>query len=272
MKVSGVCPNCGRPTASKGRSECLYCGATVEAVPTGAVTAPGSGAPLPPSAAPPSGAPFAAPGPASPPRRVTVERARAVPNLYAERAKRMQAEGENPVAEFFRSGTGKVAIWVGSIAVVIWILFATIEHFQPKNTKALLSDAKPAPSEPDRKTQEAASQAQAATVKVDAAAALKNVADAIEKVAVRTGHYPDFVPTSLVGLEPGNDFTTQLEYFAGGRISLYRFSIDPATGDETFVLEAVSKATGETLQRTGRLHIQKSGFEPDPNALTRPTR
>ena len=46
VKVSAVCPACGRPASSKGRSVCLYCGAPLTPVATGKVSAAGSGRPI----------------------------------------------------------------------------------------------------------------------------------------------------------------------------------------------------------------------------------
>jgi hypothetical protein len=46
MKVASVCPACGRPASTKGRSECLYCGVRLLPVETGVVKAAGSGAPI----------------------------------------------------------------------------------------------------------------------------------------------------------------------------------------------------------------------------------
>ena len=46
MKVRAVCPSCGRPASSPGRSDCLYCGAPLAPVVTGSVTAAGSGRPI----------------------------------------------------------------------------------------------------------------------------------------------------------------------------------------------------------------------------------
>ncbi len=46
VKVRAVCPACGRPASSPGRSDCLYCGAPLSAVVTGTVSAAGSGKPV----------------------------------------------------------------------------------------------------------------------------------------------------------------------------------------------------------------------------------
>lgn len=43
MKVAAICPTCSRPASSKGRSVCLYCGAPLQPVVTGQVSAAESG-------------------------------------------------------------------------------------------------------------------------------------------------------------------------------------------------------------------------------------
>ncbi len=43
MKVAAICPTCSRPAASKGRAVCLYCGAPLQPVTTGQVSAAQSG-------------------------------------------------------------------------------------------------------------------------------------------------------------------------------------------------------------------------------------
>lgn len=43
MKVAAICPGCSRPASSKGRTVCLYCGAPLQPVVTGQVSAAQSG-------------------------------------------------------------------------------------------------------------------------------------------------------------------------------------------------------------------------------------
>ncbi|MBL8111396.1 MAG: hypothetical protein JNK60_00805 [Acidobacteria bacterium] len=43
MKVAAICPTCSRPASTKGRSVCLYCGAPLQPVVTGKVSAAQSG-------------------------------------------------------------------------------------------------------------------------------------------------------------------------------------------------------------------------------------
>jgi len=98
VKVRAVCPACGRPASSPGRSECLYCGAPLAPVVTGTVTAEGSGRPV--AVAPGN---LKAPAPAAPPK--------------AEKPGWMRCEAEErPVARFFENG------WVRFILVVAFVL------------------------------------------------------------------------------------------------------------------------------------------------------
>ncbi len=262
MKVTGVCPTCGRAASSKGRSECLYCGSPLDPVATGTVSAPSSGVPIAPPR--PAGEPAAEPGAPATPRRATISTPKLVPNLYAEREKKMQAEEATPIADFVSSPIGKFTIWLGSIVLVVGGLVAFINKYTHGKTGAELVTPPPAAdSRPDPKLQQAASQAQTATFRADAESAIAAVADAIERSGTAAGHYPDFVSSGLVGLEAGRDFAKELDYFAGGRISSYRMTTDPMTGHETFTVEAVSRQSGETLRRTGTLKVKK-GFSTEP--------
>ena len=103
VKVRAVCPACGRPASSPGRSECLYCGAPLAAVVTGNVTAVGSGKPV--TVAPENlkgGVPFSpAPSPAP----------------SAGKPAWMSYEAEDrPVARFLENG------WVRFFLVVAFVL------------------------------------------------------------------------------------------------------------------------------------------------------
>lgn len=102
VKVRAVCPACGRPASSPGRSECLYCGAPLASVVTGTVTAAGSGRPV--AVAPENLknlSPALPPPPASP----------------AEKPAWMSYEAEErPVARFFENG------WVRLFLVVAFVL------------------------------------------------------------------------------------------------------------------------------------------------------
>lgn len=275
MKVSGICPSCGRPASSKGRAECLYCGAPLDPVATGTVSATGSGRPVAPAGGDAT-MPLAQDGsPAAPkgPRATIVPRKPPVPNLYEERARRQQEEGINPIREFVSTGTGKFVLWAGGIGLAIFGLVSLIEHFQPKNAKAMIADANrqaKKEKEPDPRLDDAAKKASAATAQADAHSALKAVAAAIERVGARAGHYPDFVSSSLIGLEPGRDFAPELEFFAGGKVS-YDLSIDPMTKEETFTISAVSKATGETLSASGKLRPTPTYDSGDSGGFTSST-
>jgi len=287
MKVSGVCPNCGRATASKGRSECLYCGASLDPVATGVITAPGSGEPvvpllpLPGSSSNDDPTLRLTPGvgeTAPPPRRATAVRP-AVPNLYRERAEKMQAEGINPVAEFFRTGAGKFVIWLGSIGLVTASLFyfisshtPTIDHGVAHPPGWMNQAEKPAV---DSAAAQGELQARSAVSRADAASALRAIATSIEKSGARDGQYPDFVSGALIGLETGRNFDNELSLFAGGRISDYRVSHSSDGTTETFVVEAISRETGEKLQMSGTLKIENedsSGFQEGSPREKRRTR
>jgi hypothetical protein len=103
VKVRAVCPACGRPASSPGRSECLYCGAPLTAVVTGTVSAAGSGKPV--TVAPEN---LRSPAPASPPIPVTPPAAKPAWMTY-------EAE-ERPVARFLENG------WVRFFLVVAFVL------------------------------------------------------------------------------------------------------------------------------------------------------
>jgi hypothetical protein len=195
-----------------------------------------------------------------------------VPNLYAARAERMQAEGANPIREFLGSSAGKTLLWLGLIVVPILMIVAVINRYQPSNTAELLGKGQPEKKgEVDARMKEAAERAQKGTAALDAGVALDAVAKAIEVAGAKTGHYPDFVSGSLVGLEPGRDFAAELALFAGDRISRYQLTIDPMTKDEHFVVEAVSRATGETIVREGRRKPPTTyGSEEHPGSVPTP--
>lgn len=284
MKVSAVCPSCGRATASKGRSECLYCGMPLDPVETGKVTAPSSGVPIGPPGekAPHAGALPASPTPApaavtpsaspdvggeapssppAPPQRATVSHAPHVPMLYKDRAERMQAETINPVTEFLKTGTGKFVIWLGAILVAIGGIVLFINSQAPKVDLTVppppLAGSVPAGGKsPEAKLRELQAQATAAAAANDASAALRRVAEAIERIGAKKGHYPEFVPSSLVGLDPAYDFASELALFAERRVA-YRLSIDAANSSENFTLRAVSAATGEVLTQSGTLRVDE---------------
>jgi hypothetical protein len=102
VKVRAVCPACGRPASSPGRSECLYCGAPLRAVVTGTVSAAGSGKPV-------TVAPENLKGPAAP--------AAPPPALLSDKPAWMRYEvEERPVARFFENG------WVRFFLVVAFVL------------------------------------------------------------------------------------------------------------------------------------------------------
>ena len=105
MRVRAVCPACGRPASSPGRSECLYCGAPLAPVVTGTVSAAGSGKPV--TVAPEN---LKRPAPGAP---------AALPPAVATAPKpgwmRYGAE-DRPVARFFESG------WVRFFLVVAFVL------------------------------------------------------------------------------------------------------------------------------------------------------
>jgi len=102
VKVRAVCPACGRPASSPGRSECLYCGAPLAAVVTGTVSAAGSGNPV--TVAPEN---LRGPAPVPPPAAAPVDRKPGWMTYEAE---------ERPVARFFGNG------WVRFLLVVAFVL------------------------------------------------------------------------------------------------------------------------------------------------------
>ncbi len=103
VKVRAVCPACGRPASSPGRSECLYCGAPLAAVVTGTVSAAGSGTPV---TVPPENLKSSAPASPSTP---------VAPPAAKPAWMRYEAE-ERPVARFFENG------WVRFFLVVAFVL------------------------------------------------------------------------------------------------------------------------------------------------------
>jgi hypothetical protein len=115
MKVASICPACGRPASTKGRSECVYCGARLLPVETGTVSAAGSGTPIAVSPenlkAPPP------PGPPSPPRLDA-------PWLRV-------SEAEPPARRFLRNGWVRFALAVSFILLAILGLGRFIEEQRP---------------------------------------------------------------------------------------------------------------------------------------------
>lgn len=103
VKVRAVCPTCGRPASSPGRSDCLYCGAPLTAVVTGTVSAAGSGTPV--TVAPEN---LKSPAPAS--TATPAETPAPKPGWMS-----YQAE-ERPVSRFFENG------WVRFFLVVAFVL------------------------------------------------------------------------------------------------------------------------------------------------------
>ena len=113
VRVRAVCPACGRPTASPGRSECLYCGAPLAAVVTGTVSAAGSGRPV-------TVAPGNLKGP--PP----------VPPPHAEKPGWMRYEAEErPVARLFESGWVRFALVVALVLAGIATIARLIDDHRP---------------------------------------------------------------------------------------------------------------------------------------------
>ncbi len=102
VRVRAVCPACGRPASSPGRSECLYCGAPLTAVVTGTVSAAGSGKPV-------TVAPENLKGSTTP--------VAPTPALSTDKPAWMRYEAEErPVARFFENG------WVRFFLVVAFVL------------------------------------------------------------------------------------------------------------------------------------------------------
>ena len=116
MKVRAVCPACGRPASSSGRSECLYCGAPLRAVVTGTVSAAGSGRPV--VVAPENVKEPAAAAPPPPPPR--------------EKPAWMRYEAdERPVARLFESGWVRFGIVVALVVAGILTIAKVIDDHRP---------------------------------------------------------------------------------------------------------------------------------------------
>ena len=113
VRVRAVCPACGRPTASPGRSECLYCGAPLAAVVTGTVSAEGSGKPVAVAPENLKGAPPVPPPPAAKPGWMSYE-----------------AE-ERPVARFFESGWVRFALVVALVLAGVVTIARLIDDHRP---------------------------------------------------------------------------------------------------------------------------------------------
>lgn len=115
MKVASVCPACGRPASTKGRSECLYCGARLLPVETGTVRAAGSGAPI----------------------EVEESRLKVPPPVERPAPPRLDApwlrvsETQGPVELFFRSPRVRFVLVVSFILLAILGLGRFIESRQP---------------------------------------------------------------------------------------------------------------------------------------------
>ena len=117
VKVRAVCPACGRPASSPGRSECLYCGAPLTAVVTGTVSAAGSGKPV-------TVAPENLKGPAAP--------AAPAPALPSDRPAWMRYEAEaRPVARFFEYGWVRFFLVVAFVLVGILTIAKVIDDHRP---------------------------------------------------------------------------------------------------------------------------------------------
>ncbi len=117
VKVRAVCPACGRPASSPGRSECLYCGAPLAAVVTGTVSAAGSGKPV--TVAPEN---LRSPAPSSPPA--------AEPSAPKPDWMRYGGE-EQPVARFFRNGWVRFFLVVGFVLAGILGIASLIDDHRP---------------------------------------------------------------------------------------------------------------------------------------------
>lgn len=117
VKVRAVCPACGRPASSPGRSECLYCGAPLTAVVTGTVSAAGSGKPV-------TVAPENLKGPTTP----------VAPNpaLPPDKPAWMRYEAEErPVARFFENGWVRFFLVVAFVLVGILAIAKVIDDHRP---------------------------------------------------------------------------------------------------------------------------------------------
>ena len=113
MKVRAVCPSCGRPASSPGRSDCLYCGAPLAPVVTGTVSAAGSGTPI----EVPDGR-LKGPPPAVPPP--------------APRPAWMDYEAEvRPVARYFESGWVRLLLVAAFVLAGILVLAKVIDDHRP---------------------------------------------------------------------------------------------------------------------------------------------
>lgn len=115
MKVRAVCPACGRPASSPGRSECLYCGAPLAAVVTGTVSAAGSGRPV--EVAPEN---LKAPGAAAPPP----------PPREKPAWMRYEAE-ERPLALLLEKGWVRLVLVVAFVLAGILFLAKVIDDHRP---------------------------------------------------------------------------------------------------------------------------------------------
>ena len=117
VKVRAVCPACGRPASSPGRSECLYCGAPLSAVVTGTVSAAGSGKPV--TVAPEN---LKSPAGAVPPP----------PSAAREKPAWMRYEAEErPVARFFENGWVRFALVVALVLAGILVIAKVIDDHRP---------------------------------------------------------------------------------------------------------------------------------------------
>lgn len=121
VKVRAVCPACGRPASSPGRSECLYCGAPLAAVVTGTVSAAGSGRPV--TVAPEN---LKSPAPSSPPSSPPA----AAPPAQKPAWMRYGGE-ERPVALFFRNGWVRFFLVVGFVLAGILGIASLIDDHRP---------------------------------------------------------------------------------------------------------------------------------------------
>jgi hypothetical protein len=117
VKVRAVCPACGRPASSPGRSECLYCGAPLSAVVTGTVSAAGSGKPV--TVAPEN---LKSPATSSPPA--------VAPPAQKPAWMRYGAE-ERPVERFFRNGWVRFFLVVGFVLAGILGIASVIDDHRP---------------------------------------------------------------------------------------------------------------------------------------------
>ena len=113
VKVRAVCPSCGRPASSPGRSECLYCGAPLAAVVTGSVTAAGSGTPIEVPEGKLKGPPPPVPAPGPRPAWMDYE-----------------AE-ERPVARFLENGWVRFLLVLGFVLAGILVLAKLIDDHRP---------------------------------------------------------------------------------------------------------------------------------------------